>query len=203
MFDHKQNRRPWIAALLLAAAAAGSGMAQEVKDLTSSDPTEEQLIEILKPKAEADGVRGIGVTAKPRAKCSLKQTGGTRGIGVSLKPISDVAAIHIQFAFNSAEIAAEASTALDRLGKALTSPMLSPSCFQIKGHTDSIGSDRYNDRLSQRRAEAVLRYLTTHFTIEPDRLDAIGLGKNQPIADNSTDEGRSKNRRVEIVNVSS
>jgi outer membrane protein OmpA-like peptidoglycan-associated protein len=201
MFNRKQNQRSWIAALLLAAAAVGSGVAQEVKDLTSSDPTEEQLIEILKPKAEADGVRGIGITVKPRMKCSLKQAGGTRGVG--LKPISDVAALHIQFAFNSAEIAPDASILLDRLGKALTNPTLAPSCFQIKGHTDSIGSDNYNNRLSQRRAEAVLRYLTTHFSIEPDRLDAVGLGKRQPIGDNTTDEGRSKNRRVEVVNVSS
>jgi outer membrane protein OmpA-like peptidoglycan-associated protein len=201
MFDRKQNQRFWIAAVWLAATAVGTGMAQEVKDLTNSDPTEEQLIEILKPKAEVDGVRGIGLAAKPRPKCTLKQTGGTRGIG--LKPISNVAAIHIQFAFNSAEIQPEASTALDRLGKALTSPTLGLSCFQIKGHTDSIGSDAYNDRLSQRRAEAVLLYLSTHFRIEPERLDAIGHGKRQPIADNATDEGRSKNRRVEIVNVSS
>jgi outer membrane protein OmpA-like peptidoglycan-associated protein len=201
MLDRKQSPRSWVAVLVLAAAAASSGTAQEVKDLTSSDPTEEQLIEILKPKSEADGVRGIGIAIKPRPKCTLKQTGGTRGIG--LKPISDVAAIHIQFAFNSAEIQPEASIALDRLGKALTSPTLAPSCFQIKGHTDSIGSDAYNDRLSQRRAEAVRLYLTTHFRIEQERLDAVGLGKRQPLADNVTDEGRSKNRRVEIVNVSS
>jgi outer membrane protein OmpA-like peptidoglycan-associated protein len=201
MFDRKQNQRFGIAAILLAATAVGPGIAQEVRDLTSSDPTEEQLIEVLKPKTEADGVRGIGLAVKPRPKCTLKQTGGTRGIG--LKPISDVAAIRIQFAFNSAELRPEASIALDRLGKALTSPTLAPSCFQIKGHTDGVGSDSYNDRLSQRRAEAVRLYLTTHFSIEPERLDAVGLGKHQPIADNSTDEGRSKNRRVEIVNVSS
>lgn len=201
MLNRKQNQRFWITAVLLAATAAGSGIAQEVRDLTSSDPTEEQLIEVLKPKMEADGVRGIGLKVTPRPKCTLKQAGGTRGIG--LKPISDVAAIRIQFAFNSAVIRPESSILLDRLGKALTSSALAPSCFQIKGHTDSVGSDTYNDRLSRRRAEAVLSYLTTHFSIEPDRLDAVGLGKHQPIADNSTDEGRSKNRRVEIVNVSS
>jgi outer membrane protein OmpA-like peptidoglycan-associated protein len=200
MFDRKQNRRFWITAVCLAATAAGTGLAQEVKDLTNGDPTEEQLIEVLKPKAEADGVRGIGLRAKPGPKCTIKQTGGTRGIG--LKPISDVAAIHIPFAFNSAEIQPEASILLDRLGKALTSATLAPSCFQVRGHTDNIGSDGYNDRLSQRRADAVLNYLTAHFHIEPDRLDAIGRGKRQPIADNASDEGRSKNRRVEIVNVS-
>lgn len=190
--------------LLVAAVTAGGAVAQDVKDLTGSDPTEEQLIDILKPKADLDGLgdaRGIGV-AHPRAKCTLRRPDGSRGIGL-LKPISDVAAIRILFAYNSSQILPEAGHALDTLGKALASKTLAPSCFQIKGHTDSVGSDTYNDLLSQRRAEAVVHYLSTHFTIDPDRLDAIGLGKRHPIADNSTEEGRSHNRRVEIVNVGS
>jgi outer membrane protein OmpA-like peptidoglycan-associated protein len=200
----KLEKGRWIATLLVAAMAGGVAVAQEVKDLTSSDPTEEQLIEILKPKMNPDDLgeaRGIGV-AHQRAKCTLRRPDGSRGIGL-LKPISDVAAIRILFAYNSSEILQEASRALDTLGKALASTRLAPSCFQIKGHTDSAGSDTYNDRLSQRRAEAVVHYLSAHFNIEPDRLDAIGLGKHHPIADNSTDEGRSHNRRVEIVNVGS
>ena len=200
MRDRNTHRTRWISALLIAAAAGGLAAAQEVKDLTRSDPTEEQLIEILQPKEEADGARGIGM-AKPRPRCVLKHEGGSRGIGY--RPLSDVAAIRVGFDYDSAEILPEASRALDTVGRALTSPSLAPSCFQIKGHTDSIGSDTYNDRLSQRRAEAVLRYLSTHFNIEPDRLDALGLGKHQPIDNNSTPEGRSHNRRVEIVNVGS
>jgi outer membrane protein OmpA-like peptidoglycan-associated protein len=196
-------KNPWLATLLAATVTAGAAVAQEVKDLTGNDPTEEQLIEILKPKEGLDGLgdaRGVGI-APPRAKCTLKRPDGSRGVG--LKPISDVAAIRILFAFNSAEVLPEAGRALDTLGRALASQALAPSCFQIKGHTDSIGSDSYNDRLSQRRAEVVVQYLSTHFNIEPDRLDAIGLGKRHPIADNSTEEGRSHNRRVEIVNVGS
>jgi outer membrane protein OmpA-like peptidoglycan-associated protein len=187
--------------LLLATAAVATAVAaQEVKDLTASDPTEEQLITILQPKEEADGVRGL-TRAQPRAKCSLKHEEGSRGL--TYQPISDIAAIRVGFAYDSAEILPAAIPALDTLGRALTHPKLSASCFQIMGHTDSTGSDTYNDRLSQRRAEAVRRYLATHFNIEPNRLDALGLGKNQPIDDNATPEGRSHNRRVEVVNVGS
>src|SRR6185295_9866236 len=177
MHDSKLQRNCWIAIVLIA-AAGGSAVSQEVRDLTSIDPTEEELIEILKPKAELDDLgsaRGLGV--KVRAKCSLKNAGRSRGLG--LKPISDVAAIQVRFAFNSVAILPEASHNLDILGKALTSQTLAPSCFQIKGHTDNVGSDAYNDRLSQDRAAAVVRYLTTHFGVDPDRLDAVGFGEHQ------------------------
>jgi OOP family OmpA-OmpF porin len=65
------------------------------------------------------------------------------------------------------------------------------------GHTDSIGSEAYNQKLSVRRAEAVKAYLVSK-GIEPNRIYTEGKGKSQPIADNRTAEGRAKNRRVEI-----
>ena len=65
------------------------------------------------------------------------------------------------------------------------------------GHTDSIGSDAYNQRLSVRRAEAVKAFLVSK-GIERNRVYTEGKGKKQPVADNRTKEGRAKNRRVEI-----
>ena len=65
------------------------------------------------------------------------------------------------------------------------------------GHTDSVGSDAYNQKLSVRRAEAVKAYLVTK-GIEANRVYTEGKGKKQPVADNKTAEGRAKNRRVEI-----
>ena len=65
------------------------------------------------------------------------------------------------------------------------------------GHTDSIGSDAYNQRLSVRRAEAVKAYLVSK-GIEANRVYTEGKGKRQPIADNRTRDGRAKNRRTEI-----
>ena len=65
------------------------------------------------------------------------------------------------------------------------------------GHTDSIGTDAYNQKLSVRRAESVKAYLVSK-GIEKNRIYTEGKGEKQPVADNSTDEGRAKNRRVEI-----
>ncbi|MEO8546617.1 MAG: outer membrane protein OmpA [Burkholderiaceae bacterium] len=65
------------------------------------------------------------------------------------------------------------------------------------GHTDSIGSDAYNQALSMRRSEAVKAYLVSH-GIEKNRVYTEGKGEKQPVADNKTKEGRAKNRRVEI-----
>ncbi|MHB1185981.1 OmpA family protein [Thiobacillus sp.] len=70
--------------------------------------------------------------------------------------------------------------------------------IEVAGHTDSRGSDEYNMSLSQRRAEAVRNYLISK-GIAADRLSAKGYGESQPVADNATDEGRFKNRRVELV----
>ncbi len=71
------------------------------------------------------------------------------------------------------------------------------SKFRIEGHTDSRGSDAYNMKLSQRRADAVKNYLVEH-GISADRLEAKGYGETKPIATNKTAAGRAKNRRVEI-----
>ena len=69
----------------------------------------------------------------------------------------------------------------------------------IEGHTDNVGTYNHNMDLSQRRAEAVINHLTTKFGIDRSRLTARGYGFTRPIADNSTDEGRQKNRRIEAI----
>jgi outer membrane protein OmpA-like peptidoglycan-associated protein len=68
---------------------------------------------------------------------------------------------------------------------------------EIYGHADSTGSSAYNQKLSQRRAQAVVNYLVAK-GVEPNRLTAKGLGESQPAVPNTTDEGRQKNRRVEL-----
>jgi outer membrane protein OmpA-like peptidoglycan-associated protein len=69
----------------------------------------------------------------------------------------------------------------------------------LEGHTDSRGTDAYNQKLSQRRVDAVKKYLVEKFGISADRLTAVGYGKSRPIATNDTDEGRQLNRRVQAV----
>jgi len=67
----------------------------------------------------------------------------------------------------------------------------------VEGHTDSVGPDAYNQKLSQRRADAVKKVLTQQYGVESSRVNSVGYGKTRPVADNSTEAGRAVNRRVE------
>ena len=69
---------------------------------------------------------------------------------------------------------------------------------EVQGHTDNVGTDAYNQTLSEARARSVMTWLTQH-GVAAGRMTAKGYGKTQPVADNNSDEGRMKNRRVEIA----
>ena len=99
------------------------------------------------------------------------------------------------FDFNKSVLKPEAKAKLDDLVGKLKG--ISLEVIIAVGHTDAIGGDPYNQKLSVRRAESVKAYLVTK-GIEPNRIYTEGKGKKQPVADNKTSEGRAKNRRVEI-----
>lgn len=67
----------------------------------------------------------------------------------------------------------------------------------VEGHTDSVGTDAYNQKLSERRANAVREVLVNQYGLQGERVNATGYGESRPVADNATDEGRAVNRRVE------
>ena len=119
-----------------------------------------------------------------------------RGITPTAQTLSAVA-ITVHFAFDSSAILPESAQNLRSVGIALQSSELASARIQIEGHTDGIGSDQYNLRLSERRAGSVRQYLVRQYRIAPERLIAVGKGKAESIADNDTPEGRQKNRRVE------
>lgn len=99
------------------------------------------------------------------------------------------------FDFNKAVLKSEGKARLDDLIAKIKAINL--EVIIAVGHTDSVGSEAYNQKLSMRRAEAVKAYLVSK-GIEKNRVYTDGKGKSQPVADNKTAEGRSKNRRVEI-----
>ena len=99
------------------------------------------------------------------------------------------------FDFDKAVLKAEGKAKLDDLVGKVKSINL--EVIIAVGHTDSVGSDAYNQKLSVKRAEAVKAYLVTK-GIEKNRVYTEGKGEKQPVADNKTTEGRAKNRRVEI-----
>lgn len=105
---------------------------------------------------------------------------------------------NIQFEYNSAKIQLDTYPILNEIGTIIEQN--ENWYIEISGHTDSIGSNIYNQDLSERRAQSVRKYLIDNFNISPDRLDSKGYGETQPVpgADNATPEGRALNRRVEF-----
>lgn len=112
-----------------------------------------------------------------------------------VKAAVNLAAKSIQFKTDSDELLTESFAKLDTIVRYLKDyPELDAL---IEGHTDNTGDDAYNSELSQKRADAVKKYLTDK-GIDPTRLTPKGYGGTQPIADNSTPQGRAMNRRVEV-----
>jgi len=102
--------------------------------------------------------------------------------------------LNIEFDFDKADIKPQYHDDIKKVADCMTE--YPDTTAVIEGHTDNKGDEAYNLKLSQMRAEAVMQYLIDEFGVAPERLTAKGFGESQPIADNSTEEGRQKNRRV-------
>lgn len=174
----------------------------------ADDAAVQKIIEALKPRK----TRGLSV--KPtqaemeRAKTidDLKSKAASRGLSVpereqlaeaaSGKPSLDMV---IYFDFNSANISSRSKATLDALGTALKDDSLKDSSIMVAGHTDAKGRAEYNLTLSERRAEAVRRYLSDKFDIAEDSLTVVGYGAER--LKNATAPYAGENRRVQIVNL--
>jgi len=104
----------------------------------------------------------------------------------------------VKFGFDKKELSPEAKAALDEFAAKLAAENQGVY-IEIQGHTDSVGSEKYNEELGLMRAEAVRRYLSQQHKFPLHRVNVISYGKTSPIADNKTREGRSQNRRVALV----
>jgi outer membrane protein OmpA-like peptidoglycan-associated protein len=109
----------------------------------------------------------------------------------------------VQFATGSADLTPQAVQTLTTLGQALTNATLANYRFRIEGHTDTVGSPAYNQQLSQRRAEAVVDYLSTNFHIDRNRVQAIGMGQDGLMIQTPPQTPEARNRRVQVVNIGS
>jgi outer membrane protein OmpA-like peptidoglycan-associated protein len=101
----------------------------------------------------------------------------------------------ITFAFDRYDVQSRFQPTLDEIAQTLGA--YPQTMIDIYGHTDSTGSDAYNQTLSENRSRSVSAYLTAR-GVQPVRIATRGFGETQPVADNTTEDGRSANRRVEI-----
>jgi outer membrane protein OmpA-like peptidoglycan-associated protein len=102
----------------------------------------------------------------------------------------------VTFAFDSAELNPQFHPVLDKVAATLAE--YDKTVIEVAGHTDSVGSDAYNQQLSERRANSVAAYLAGH-GVDRARVVTIGAGEGYPVASNDTESGRAQNRRVEIT----
>ena len=104
----------------------------------------------------------------------------------------------VTFSFDGSSLSDEAKAALDAFA-AKAKKMTENAYVEIQGHTDNIGSESYNLKLGQKRANAVMHYLNMEAGLPLFRMNSTSYGEYKPIADNSTKAGRAQNRRVTLV----
>jgi len=181
-------RRPLIASLLFA-LFAGAALAQEVKVYRAGelvDPKDVAAILEAKP-VKTRSIRLLD-DAPAKQAAAAAPAPGEEGKPSSL-------ALPVQFAFDSCDILPAAKSQLDALAEGIRLLPAGKSVL-IEGHTDAAGSDDYNEKLSQRRAQAVKRYLVAQHGIEPQRLRAIGMGEYRTL--DGRDPQAPENRRVQF-----
>ena len=187
--EKKASKTTWGTGIgALAGAAAGA--------LTGHDSESRRKRALI--GAGVGGLAGGGVGYyMDRQEAQLRQR--LQGTGVSVTREGDRIKLNmpgnITFKTNSSDIQPNFYDVLNSVILVLNE--YNKTLINIYGHTDNVGSDAYNQSLSERRASSVGQYLTTHQVL-PDRVAAVGFGESRPIADNTSEAGRQQNRRVEL-----
>src|SRR5216683_3426625 len=161
-------------------------------DQRSAQLTQQQLAKTKEQLAQSNQQLAVERQASQDAMANLSRLGNvredSRGTVITLTG-------GVLFASGKSTLLPDARGKLDQVAEALKN---TDRQFIVEGHTDSRGSARVNQRLSERRAETVRNYLIER-GVPPERIKAEGFGKSRPVASNRTAEGRANNRRVEIV----
>lgn len=178
-------------------ALIGAGLGAVVGLLSGSDATERRQRALV--GAGVGGLAGgaVGVY-QDRQEAALRQR--MAGTGVDVVRQGDNITLNmpsnITFAFDSSNLDSSFYPVLD--GVAATLQEYDQTIVEVAGHTDSVGTDAYNQHLSVQRANAVGNYLMGKGLLR-DRFIITGAGESRPIASNDTDSGRAQNRRVEVT----
>jgi OOP family OmpA-OmpF porin len=174
------RRKPWLASLFAAATLASVATAQSagpgVTDFTDANTANIQSGDIVEALAVPRGMKVEESAAPPTVR------------------------LPIYFEHGSANLRPDARALLEKVGSALAASELEPFSFRVEGHTDDTGAETYNANLSNERAAAVKAYLVGR-GVAANRLLVVGKGEGHPVAPNDNEDGRRKNRRVEIINL--
>ena len=201
--------RGLIASLILASLVFAT-----VPAFAQSNPSADQIINSLKPTGNltGGGTRGIRLAPPSGEAASPQQVvpaaAGTTHVAAT-RPMAAPPAqaagpsvnLTVDFPNGSAELTPQAMATLDQLGKALSSSELASYRFRVEGHTDTVGSQPYNQSLSQQRADAVVNYIESKYGVPASRLEAVGMGEKGLLVQTPPQTPEPRNRRVEVINL--
>lgn len=134
--------------------------------------------------------------ANQAAQQAYNRVDSLSGVVANLDNYKQLSDVSVTFAFDKYVLTAADKQQLDDLAANLTSTR--GYILALTGGTDSVGDANYNYQLSQRRADAVIQYLATKYSVPAHKIFLIGLGKDNPVAQNTSASGRAQNRRVDV-----
>ncbi|MGB6324314.1 MAG: OmpA family protein [Methylocella sp.] len=204
--DLAKLKRALACSLLATGLALATGIGSA---LTAEQPSVDQIIKALTPNLTRSLTISPAESARNGDETQFLDTLRNRTTrSLTLNEREKIAtivrdkpsiAIEINFEFNSATLAPSAMSTARTLGEALSSADLKGSTFIVEGHTDAKGGETFNQRLSERRAEAINRFLVEHYGIPAANLVAVGYGKTK--LKNKDNPFGAENRRVRVVNM--
>ena len=148
----------------------------------------------VEQKAQAAGQSAA--SAQQMADAANSRVGVLTNTVANLDNYRPVAETSVKFGFNKDNLTPQSMAALDQLAGSIASTK--GYIIALEGSTDSVGSAEYNYDLSQRRANSVIQYLASKYSVPAHKIYVIGLGKDKPVETNKTKEGRADNRRVDV-----
>ena len=180
-------------------ALIGAGIGAVVGLISGDDAVERRQHALI---GAGVGALAGGAVGAYQDKQEAELRAELEGTGVSVTRIGDNITLNmpgnVTFATDSSDLSPAFFDVLNSVGKVLAE--FDQTVVEVAGHTDSTGSEQYNQSLSERRAGSVASYLRSQGVIS-ERLITVGMGELRPVADNGTATGRQANRRVEITMV--
>jgi outer membrane protein OmpA-like peptidoglycan-associated protein len=175
--------------------------ARNSRDIRDVDARAQQGIQMAQAKANAADQKALAAGQSATQAQSMADTANNSAISLTntvanLDNYHPVVETAVHFAFDKFNLTKKAKGALDQLGAEL--PNAKHYIVVIDGNTDSVGPAQYNYLLSKRRADSVIQYLVTKYSVPAHKIYLIGLGEDKPVAPNKTASGRAENRRVDV-----
>ena len=198
------NRKPWIVALSLTAALVGTTGCATKKYVKQETGAVNTRVDEVQGQVEQTQTRlnthdkqigEISQTAQDALRRAQEAGKLAEGKFLYETVLTDD---KVKFGFDTSDLSPEGQAAIDEFAAKIKQDNKNVY-VEIQGHTDNVGSDKYNEELGLLRAESVRQYLSQQHQFPLHRINVISYGEKSPIADNKTRDGRNQNRRVALV----